>query len=318
MLRRLRSGGDRANKLIDAVEPNTASWTQDQEDDTEPARSAADLVKLYGPNGLAVGDVLDAVAELDFDHADRLRAAYIDIPDTELAAAKQAVGACHDRRHGPELDRALVAIIRLIQSHPDCDDDPEGVYYLAQDVALAAAQAIILEAELDDVTYATLRRAWDQVMVSPVEMPERDPLTQFGPNTGTVDRFLTRLAAVSEAETSELVAAWERQPQEVQETARRHFADLIEAAPDRREQTDLAMNEVFAWMNGRKKSRDYSVAWTPGLGRLRMNAVRSVGGAICAIVLADLLTAGEFETLSAPWAETIGTAEVGARGPRNS
>ena len=133
---------------------------------------------------------------------------------------------------------------------------------------------------------------------------------EFGPNTELVLAFLTRLAALTAAELTELVAAWRRQPKEDLSIAHRNLQALADEDRGWREQMHLAQEEVFAWMNGRNEKRDYSFAVSPSLARVREVAGPAVADAVAALTMADILEAEDAETLYAPWVEAIGEPEL--------
>jgi hypothetical protein len=143
--------------------------------------------------------------------------------------------------------------------------------------------------------------------VSP-EAPASEPAEpegEFGPNTELVLQFLTRLAALTAAETSELVAAWRRQPKEELRIAHRDLQSLADEDPKWREQLRLAQEEVFAWMAGRSEKRDYSFGAPQSLARVREPAGPAVADAVAALAMADMLEDGDAEILYAPWADVV-------------
>jgi hypothetical protein len=143
---------------------------------------------------------------------------------------------------------------------------------------------------------------------SPAEVPASEPAEpegEFGPNTELVLQFLTRLAALTAAETSELVAAWRKQPKEELRIAHRDLQSLADEDPKWREQLRLAQEEVFAWMAGRSEKRDYSFGAPQSLARVREPAGPAVADAVAALAMADMLEDGDAEILYAPWADVV-------------
>jgi hypothetical protein len=132
-----------------------------------------------------------------------------------------------------------------------------------------------------------------------------EPEGEFGPNTELVLQFLTRLAALTAAETSELVAAWRKQPKEELRVAHRDLQALADEDPKWREQLRLAQEEVFAWMAGRSEKRDYSFGAPQSLARVREPAGPAVADAVAALAMADMLEDGDAEVLYAPWADVV-------------
>ena len=128
---------------------------------------------------------------------------------------------------------------------------------------------------------------------------------EFGPNSELVVQFLTRLAALTAAETSELVVAWRKQPKEELRIAHRNLQSLADEDPKWREQLHLAQDEVFAWMEGRSEKRDYSFGAPQSLAKVREPAGPAVADAVAALAMADMLEEGDAEVLYAPWADVI-------------
>lgn len=142
----------------------------------------------------------------------------------------------------------------------------------------------------------------------PAEVPASEPAEpegEFGPNTELVLQFLTRLAGLTAAETSELVAAWRKQPKEELRIAHRDLQSLADEDPKWREQLRLAQEEVFAWMAGRSEKRDYSFGAPQSLARIREPAGPAVADAVAALAMADMLEDGDAEILYAPWADVV-------------
>jgi hypothetical protein len=143
---------------------------------------------------------------------------------------------------------------------------------------------------------------------APAKEPTKEPAEpdgEFGPNTELVLKFLTRLAALTAAETSELVAAWRKQPKEELRIAHRNLQSLADEDPKWREQLHLAQDEVFAWMEGRSEKRDYSFGAPQSLARVREPAGPAVADAVAALAMADMLEDGDAEILYAPWADIV-------------
>ena len=131
------------------------------------------------------------------------------------------------------------------------------------------------------------------------------PEGEFGPNTELVLQFLTKLAALTAAETSELVTAWRQQPKEELRVAHRNLQALADEDSKWREQLRLAQEEVFAWMAGRSEKRDYSFGAPQNLARVREPAGPAVADAVAALAMADILENEDAEVLYAPWADVI-------------
>jgi hypothetical protein len=319
----------------------------EEEDDRTPEQRRADLeaelqrqaeefglanlspVSLYGPNGEAVAELLDSLAEIDDETAEAIADAYEAIPDPERKISRSFV-----RRHlrGWNLEAEVETAEQAVNdwlSALKVDYEYEAVYATAAEAARDAVDALVLEDELDDADFDTLYGPWSEVMdVEEDEAAEEEPsaaagsakvakatqvaetdedeeVGEFGPNTPLVIEFLGKLAALQTAEIGELLTVWREQPKEVLRTAHRNLQALADEDAAWREQLRLAQEEVFAWIDGRatqyhaKPSRNDNA-------RAREVAGPVVADAIAALVLADMLEPDDAEALYGPWAEVVG------------
>lgn len=291
----------------------------------------SNAAEVYGPNGEAVASLLDSLSEVDYETAEAIADAYEAIPEAERKVARSVVR----RRHrGGGLDADLWAAEHAVSdwlAAMQLEGDEAALYGVVADAATDAVDALVLEDDLADVDFATLYGPWSDVMdtddddgagddagddeaepangsgsaetTSAEEGAEADG--EFGPNTELVLQFLTKLAALTAAETSELVTAWRRQPKEELRIAHRDLQALADEDRRWREQLRLAQEEVFAWMSGRSDKRDYSFGAPQSLARVREPAGPAVADAVAAIAMADMLEPKDTETLYAPWAEVV-------------
>jgi hypothetical protein len=293
--------------------------------------TGSNAAEIYGPNGEAVASLLDSLSEVDYETAEAIADAYEAIPEAERKVARSVVR----RRHrGGGLDADLWAAEHAVSdwlAAMQLEGDEAALYGVVADAATDAVDALVLEDDLADVDFATLYGPWSDVMdtddddgagddagddeaepangsgsaetTSAEEGAEADG--EFGPNTELVLQFLTKLAALTAAETSELVTAWRRQPKEELRIAHRDLQALADEDRRWREQLRLAQEEVFAWMSGRSEKRDYSFGAPQSLARVREPAGPAVADAVAAIAMADMLEPKDTETLYAPWAEVV-------------
>jgi hypothetical protein len=297
--------------------------------------TGSNAAEIYGPNGEAVASLLDSMSEVDYETAEAIADAYEAIPEAERKVARSVVR----RRHrGGGLDADLWAAEHAVSdwlAAMQLEGDEAALYGVVADAATDAVDALVLEDDLADVDFATLYGPWSDVMdaddddgagddagdgagddeaepangsgsaetTSAEEGAEADG--EFGPNTELVLQFLTKLAALTAAETSELVTAWRRQPKEELRIAHRDLQALADEDRRWREQLRLAQEEVFAWMSGRSDKRDYSFGAPQSLARVREPAGPAVADAVAAIAMADMLEPKDTETLYAPWAEVV-------------
>ena len=297
--------------------------------------TGSNAAEIYGPNGEAVASLLDSMSEVDYETAEAIADAYEAIPEAERKVARSVVR----RRHrGGGLDADLWAAEHAVSdwlAAMQLEGDEAALYGVVADAATDAVDALVLEDDLADVVFGTLYGPWSDVMdaddddgagddagdgagddeaepangsgsaetTSAEEGAEADG--EFGPNTELVLQFLTKLAALTAAETSELVTAWRRQPKEELRIAHRDLQALADEDRRWREQLRLAQEEVFAWMSGRSDKRDYSFGAPQSLARVREPAGPAVADAVAAIAMADMLEPKDTETLYAPWAEVV-------------
>ncbi len=301
----------------------------------------SDPQALYGPNGQAVAELLDSLGDVDDDTAESIADAYWSVPEADRKVARSVVS----RRHrGGDLELELQAAERAVADWLNALEE-EGVgdvYTVVAEAATDAVDALVLDDKLADIDFDTLYGPWGDVMDSEEddeaegedeegELPEAleaalDKVDaaraeeaevvaeegQFGPNDALVMVLLDKLAGLSGAEISELVAAWRRQPKEELKVAHRNLQDLTEEDPQWREQLRLAQEEVFAWMAGHagEGRLDYSIAASSSTPEVRRSAGPVAADAVAALVMADILEPGDAVTLYAPWAEVVGTPEL--------
>jgi len=289
---------------------------------------------MYGPNGEDVASLLDSLADIDDETAEAIADAYEAVPEPERKVAQSVVR----RRHrGGGRETELWAAEHAVSdwlAAMQLDGDELALYSVVADAATDAVDALVLEDELADVDFATLYGPWSDVMDSegddadvadepaagsgsrtkgaapakPAEQGAGKSAAdegEFGPNTELVLQFLTKLAALTAAETAELVGAWRKQPREELRIAHRNLQALADEDPKWREQMRLAQEEVFAWMAGRSEKRDYSFGAPQSLARVREPAGPAVADAVAALAMADMLEDGDAETLYAPWADVV-------------
>jgi hypothetical protein len=301
----------------------------------------SDPQALYGPNGQAVAELLDSLGDVDDDTAESIADAYWSVPEADRKVARSVVS----RRHrGGDLELELQAAERAVADWLNALEE-EGVgdvYTVVAEAATDAVDALVLDDKLADIDFDTLYGPWGDVMDSEEdggeaegedeeELPEAVEAAldkvdaaraeeaevvaeegQFGPNDGLVMALLDKLAGLSGAEISELVAAWRRQPKDELRVAHHNLQDLTEEDHQWREQLRLAQEEVFAWMAGHagEGRLDYSISASGSTPEVRRSAGPVAADAVAALVMADILEPEDAVTLYAPWAEVVGTPEL--------
>ena len=300
--------------------------------------TGSDPEALYGPNGQAVAELLDSLGDVDDDTAEAIADAYWSVPEADRKVARSVIS----RRHrGGDLELELQAAERAVADWLNAlnEEGVADVYTVVAEAATDAVDALVLDDKLADIDFDTLYGPWGDVMDSEEddeaegeeELPEAveaaldkvdaaraeeaetvEEEGQFGPNDGLVMALLDKLAGLSGAEISELVAAWRRQPKDELKVAHRNLQDLTEEDHQWREQLRLAQEEVFAWMAGHagEGRLDYSISASGSTPEVRRSAGPVAADAVAALVMADILEREDAVTLYAPWAEVVGTPEL--------
>ena len=330
------AGDDEPDTRTDAERAAALQAELDREAE-EFGLTGSNPTEMYGPNGEDVATLLDSLADIDDETAEALADAYEAVPETERKVAQSVVR----RRHrGGGLEGELWAAEHAVSdwlAAMQLEGDELALYSIVADAATDAVDALVLEDDLADVDFATLYGPWSEIMDAEGDESEADDADEadeaepangsvsgtkeaapaegadestkdegeFGPNTELVLQFLTRLAALTAAETSELVVAWRKQPKEELRIAHRNLQALADEDHKWREQMRLAQEEVFAWMSGRSEKRDYSFGAPQSLARVREPAGPAVADAVAALAMADILEAEDAETLYAPWADVV-------------
>jgi hypothetical protein len=314
----------------------------DEEDAKERARKAAELqaelqrqaeefglagsspVAVYGPNGEAVADLLDSLADIDDRKAEAIADAYEAVPEAERKVAQSVVSRSY--RGGElalELQAAEAAVAEWLNSLRLSGEDSD-LYSIVAAAATDAVDALVLEDELEDLDFETLYGPWSEVMDTDEEEAEgkpkkgdeeaegdEEPEGPLGPNGEVVLAFLNKLAEIDAAQIGELVNAWRVQPKEELRIAHRNLQALADEDAKWREQLRLAQEEVFAWIEGRQgEQRDYSFGPHGTATSIREPAGPAVADAVAALAMADILEPEDAETLYAPWARVIKEPEL--------
>jgi hypothetical protein len=330
----------------DDVEENDLDELEDEEDPKEIARREAELqaelqrqaeefgltnidpIALYGPNGESVQAVLEALDELDPDDAEKLADAW----DMVDAAERDVVERVMNRRyragkHKYELATAEDAVAAWLRAQKPEDDDEAAIYRIVAAAARDAVDAFVLDQDLDDADYDTLAGPWLTVMESDEdesdgadEADEAGPAAgdesveddsgeaggPYGPNSGLVVDFLTRLKSLEEPTIDELVAVWRERPKDELKVAHRALQALADEDERWREQMRLAQEGIFAWMTGTRAVTVHNSNTENARTRRRELAGPAVADAIAALVMSDILEPEDAEVLYAPWAEVVG------------
>jgi hypothetical protein len=289
-----------------------------------------DPVVMYGPNGEAVTRLIDSLATVDLELAERIAEAWEAIPDAE----RKVVHRVLERRHrggnlADQMWAAEQAVDVWLESRLALDDGEADLYREVAEAARDAVDALVLDAHLDDVDFATLYEPWAEAMesVKKTGKPKaakkesvpgkaagskakkgdedvQDEAGEFGPNSGLVLDFLDRLDGLSPELTRGLVDAWSRVDASTLKSAHRHLAELVKEDPDWRGEVKRAQGRVLDWVSGAQPGASSVKA------QIRQHAAPALADAVAALTLADVLEPEDAQALYAAWAEAVGRPEL--------
>jgi len=287
---------------------------------------------LYGPNGEAVASLLDSLGEIDDELAEAIADAFDAVPEPERKVARSGMRRrVRASKLESEIDAAEGAVNDWLSALSVRYED-ESLYTTVAEAARDAVGALVMEDELDDADFATLYGSWSDVMdveddvdgeadeeaaeatavvagapkARESEEPEDEEVGEFGPNTGLVVEFLTKLGSLETPEIADIVASWREQPKEGLRTAHRNLQALADEDHAWREQLRRAQEEVFGWMAA-DESRFYGLSSVSKDDlRAREVAGPAIADAVAAIAMADMLEPEDAAALYAPWADVIG------------
>ena len=256
---------------------------EDEEDEQTLAQRRADLeaelarqaeefgltgtnpTAIYGPNGEDVEAVLDALAAIDPERAERLADAWAagdaterDVLERDLLR-RSRVGS-----HGYELTSAEDAVAAWLNAQMPEDDDEAAFWAMVAGAARGAVDALILDEQLDDADFDTLYGPWAEVMDTDEEggetgdreravtagasarysgRPEDESDGEFGPNTELVRQFLVKLDELTPERCGELTAFWRGQSKADLRQAHRAMQELVKEDETWREQIRAAQDK---------------------------------------------------------------------------
>ena len=127
--------------------------------------TSADPKAIYGPNGEAVASVLDALAELDMETAERLADAWDAVDPAERDVLERVMQRQHrGGEHEYELSAAEDSVAQWLAAQKPKGDEAVEVVRIVALAARDAVDAFVLDEILDDVDYDTLAGPWLEVM----------------------------------------------------------------------------------------------------------------------------------------------------------
>ena len=272
--------------------------------------TSADPKAIYGPNGEAVASVLDALAELDMETAERLADAWDAVAPAERDVLERVMQRQHrGGEHEYELSAAEDSVAQWLAAQKPKGDEAVEVVRIVALAARDAVDAFVLDEILDDVDYDTLAGPWLEVMDADEADGEAEADTaagdtdtdgaktpvdgdggQFGPNTALLVDLLERLRALTFDDLARIEQVWKTADKHDLKDAHKAVESAVKEDKDWREQVRLAQDEIVSWaaLEGRK-------AFIPPLV-----------DCVAALVLADILEPEDAELLYAPWADVVG------------
>jgi hypothetical protein len=316
--------------LEEEGEENEQTLAQRQADlQAELARQAEEFgltgsnpTAIYGPNGEDVEAVLEALAGIDTDQAERLADAWAAGDGTEREVLERdLLRRSRTGKHSYELTSAEDAVAAWLNSQTPQDD--EAAFWAAVAAAArGAVDALILDEELDDADYDLLYGPWAEVMDTEdggetegtEDAATEEPDGEFGPNTDLVRQFLAKLDELSPDHLAELTAFWSGQSKTDLRQAHRAMQELAKEDETWRGQVKAAQDQITTWTNGTQTAR---VPWVPRQDRalsteveVKAAALPPVIDAVSALVLADLLEPEDAQSLYAAWEATVGEPKL--------
>ena len=328
-------------ELDDEIE---AGGEEDTEELAEPERMDADLqsqaadymadndIWLYGPNATAVLELLDRLEEVGPDDASVIADAWKGSSKADRDAARKAARKLAEQdeeiarnvRMAREEIGAWLAVAAEYPEYAKAVPDWARICSQVGDAALDAATAIILEDELDEPQYEALFLPWTDAIEkirieaeldeiegvedegTDVDETDEEVEGEFGPNTDAIVDFLNRLWLLSAEQVTRLVSSWQEAPREQLEAAHEALHDLVEEDPESRDQVRQAQEKITPWLNGGRLEETASFMGQTGQGGTRKMAGPALADAVAALVIGDLLTPEDAETLYAPWFNLVG------------
>jgi hypothetical protein len=294
---------------------------------------------MYGPNAVAILEILDRIEEIGPDQARPLAEAWLAIPKSDRERARKAA------RKMAENDEEVTRYLQLVKEavgtwlsvagqYPEfVNADPAWGHISSQsaEAALDAATAVILEGRLEERDYEALLEPWSETTAQldaaaeatvlegagkgdleadedeADEDAERDDDEgEFGPNSDVVTDFLNRLWLLTPEQVGRLVSGWQDAEKTDLKTAHDGLRALVDENVEWREQVRRAQDKLGPWLNAMRIEQMAGFLGQAGQGESRKMAGPALADAIAALVLGDLLEPTDAEALYGPWFNLIG------------
>jgi hypothetical protein len=306
---------------------------------------AGNDVWMYGPNAEGVLEILDRLEEIAPAEARPLAEAWLAIPKSDREQARKAVRKLYETdeetaRHLQLVREAVGTWMAVTAGHPEyVTAEPDWARICAQtgEAALDAATAVIVEEVLDENHFEALYSPWSETTAQldadaeaarleggdavyaaggdeaedgedeeGVEEAVDEEDAVFGPNSDAVADFLNRLWLLTPEQVGRLVGSWQNAPREELRRAHDSLNALADEDPEWREQVRQAQEKLTPWLNAGRLEETAGFLGQAGQGESRKMAGPALADALAALVLGDLLDAGEAEVLYGPWFNLIG------------
>jgi hypothetical protein len=318
--------GDRPEDMTADLEAQAADYLADND------------VWMYGPNAVAVIEILDRIEDIGPQQARPLAEAWLAIPKSDRDRARKAASKLAETdaelaRHLQLVREAVGTWMAVTGPYPEfVNAEPDWSRICAQtgEAALDAATAVILEGKLEEHHYEALLEPWSETMAQleaavdaaklegaqaeetdeDDEAEEDEAEGEFGPNSDTITDFLNRLWLLTPEQVGRLVGGWQNADRDDLKTAHESLRALAEEDPEWREQVRHAQEKLTPWLNAGRIQETAGFLGQAGQGESRKMAGPALADAIAALVLADLLDRPDAEAMYGPWFNLIGAPSL--------
>ena len=292
---------------------------------------------MYGPNAVAVLEILDRLEEISPTEARPLAEAWLAVPKADRELARKAVRKIYESdnetaRHLQLVREAVGTWMAVTAGYPEyVNAEPDWSRICAQtgEAALDAATAVILEETLGESHFEALFAPWSETTaqldataeaarLEAGEVEEEDEVDDgedeedvedeatFGPNSDAVTDFLNRLWLLTPEQVGRLVGGWQNVPREDLHQAHQSLQELVDEDPEWREQIRHAQEKLGPWLNASRIQETAGFLGQAGQGESRKMAGPALADAVAALVLGDLLVPEDAEVLYGAWFNLIG------------
>jgi len=289
---------------------------------------------MYGPNAATVLEMLERLEEIDPEQGRALAEAWQAEPKAGRETARKSIRKLFE--NDLEIARYLgmareqvaswVSVKADYPPYQEAEPDWPQLCTQAGEATLDALTSVILERELSRADRAALFEPWLRAIA---QLPagagtgsgtgtgagsnaddEDEEEGKYGPNSAAVVDFLNRLWLLAPEQVARLVSGWDRAPREALSLAHESLHAVVDEDPDWRDQVRLAQDQLVPWLNGGRIQDSSGFLGDSGQAGFRKMAGPAIADAIAALVLGDLLPAGDAIALYSPWFNLVGAPEL--------